>query len=144
VHGLCVGRGAVATVAPLCAHGHPRDCACGEEATTHSGNYILADEEGRQLERSFPQDKLFVISKDDIAFTRRQAQLYSRDEWMDARVTVSEVQAGPLPVNKDPAGSGAKSDQTWWAVERVVWAAISPRGVKEVKVKWVGYDEPES
>jgi hypothetical protein len=115
----------------------------GEEATTHSGNYILADEEGRQLERSFPRDKLYVISKDDIAFTRRQAQLYSRDEWMDARVTVSEVQAGPLPVTKDPAGSGVKSDQTWWAVERVVGRRTSPRGVKEVKVKWVGYDEPE-
>lgn len=102
------------------------------------GNYCIADENGRQLEQTFPRDKLFAVASRGVSLSRRQSRLYSSEEWHDARAKCSEVHTGPLPTTDGFASNS-------YIVEAILQRApaTAPAGAGRVLVKWSGRTKPE-
>jgi hypothetical protein len=99
------------------------------------GNYHLLDEEKRELENTFPRDKLFEVVQREVEQSLRQTQLYAAVDWERVQLDVSSVQAGPLQRTK---GSVPENEE-WYAVECILQHDAD---AGKVLVKWEGYAEP--
>jgi hypothetical protein len=99
------------------------------------GNYCIADEHGTQLERSFPRDKLYAVGSREIALSRRQARLYSPEDWLTARAACAEIQAGPI-------GAGGPDDNRYIIECILERKPAAGKQQASVLVKWANYTEP--
>ena len=99
------------------------------------GNYHLLDEEKRELENTFPRDKLFEVVQREVEQSLRQTQLYAAVDWERVHLDVSSVQAGPLQRTK----GSVPENEDWYAVECILQHDAD---AGKVLVKWEGYAEP--
>lgn len=133
-----------------------------------SANYIIADDKGRELRKSFPRDQLFHVAERTVPPSLRQAACYDDKEWEQILTTLTDPQPGPLPAGflmggeetthapqsqQEPtqapqsqqpeSATHAQSQGQTFAVESMVGERTDELGRRWVNLKWVGYAQPE-
>jgi hypothetical protein len=134
-----------------------------------SANYILRDEQGRQLQKSFPRAQLFEVVQEKVVASLRQTACYTEEDLEQLVEELAAHEPGPLSFDgpsREPQfagevpgadfagedmGRGVQQEgdskqqprTPWFAVEGILGERLDKFRRPMVLVKWVGYQEPQ-